>query len=106
MVLEQNIAINTSVTVGATSVTVSTARNRKMIYLRNTSTAAQVITIALDNINPAVALKGIVLSPGEFFLDSVSEGYVPWNGDIKAIASAAGATLSVQEQKIGDFYGS
>lgn len=106
MALQQNIAINTSVTVGATSILVSGARNRKMVYLRNVSTAAQVITLALDNMSPAVALKGIVLAPGEFFLDSVSEGYVPWNGDIKAIASAAGAVLAIQEQKIGDFYGS
>jgi len=107
MAYEQNAAINTSITVGATSITVSPARDRKMVYLRNTSTAAQVITLALDNMNPAVALKGLVLAPGEFFLDSVSEGYKPWNGDIKAIASAAGATLALQEQPIGDtLYGS
>jgi hypothetical protein len=106
MAYETDSATNTSITVGATSVLISGKKARKLIYLRNTSAAAQVITLAFDNSNPAVALKGIVLAPGEFFLDSLSETYKPWSGEIKAIASAAGATLALQEQKVEDFYGS
>jgi hypothetical protein len=97
MVYEQQYNRVDTVTVGATSIMISQKKDRKVIYLRNTSAAAQVITIAFDNINPAVAGKGIVLSPGEYVLDSSSEGYKAWNGDISAISSAAGGTLAVME---------
>jgi len=98
MGLQQNYARNEIITVGATEVLVSGKKNRKVIYGRNTSAAAQTITIVLDNINAAVAGQGIVLAPGEYFLESTTDGYKCWNGDIKAIASAAGATLAVMEQ--------
>jgi hypothetical protein len=98
MGLQQNFARNEIVTVGATEVLISGKKNRKVIYLRNTSTAGQVITLAFDNINATVAGRGIILAPGEFTTESTTQGYKCWNGDIKAIASAAGATLSVMEQ--------
>lgn len=92
---EQNVNDVRTLTVGAASVLVSKKAARKVIYLRNTSAAAQIITIAFDNVSDAVAGTGIVLAPGEYVSDSNSEGYTAWNGDIKAIASAAGATLSI-----------
>lgn len=95
MAYEQALNVIKSVTIGAASVLVAGKADRKSVYLRNTSTAAQVITIAFDNINAAVANVGVIIAPGEYLLDSNSEGYKCWNGDIKAIASAAGATLSV-----------
>ena len=102
MGLTQNYARNEVVTIGTTEVNISPKKNRKAIYVRNTSTAAQVVTIALDNINAAVAGTGIILAPGEYFVESTTEGYKCWNGDIKAIASAAGATIAVMEQPMED----
>jgi len=97
MALDQKPIRNDTVTVGATSVLVSQKQARKVIYIRNVSTAAQVITLALDNFNNATANKGIVLAPGEFFSDSNSEGYKCWDGDIKAIATAASGSLAIME---------
>lgn len=97
MALEKKYNRVDTVTIGATSIKISQAQERKVTYFRNTSTTNQVITLAFDNVNVAVAGKGIILSPGEYFLDSSDIGYRAWNGDINAIASAAGATLAVME---------
>jgi hypothetical protein len=103
MGLTQNYARNEIVTVGATQVVISPKKERKAIYIRNTSAAAQIVTIAFDNINAVVAGRGIVLSPGEYITESTNSGYKCWNGDIKAIANAAGATLAIMEQPQEDF---
>ena len=95
MAYDQATNVNKVVTIGTTSTLISEISAKKVIYLRNTSTTAQVITIAFDNMNEAIAGKGLIIAPGEYILDSNSEGYEAWNGKIKAIASAAGATLSV-----------
>lgn len=99
MVLQETYSINTTATVGATASKISVSKRRKVLYYRNTSTAAQVITIVFDNLagGSIVAGSGFVLSPGEFIQDSKSEGYEPWNGEVWAIASAAGATLAITE---------
>ena len=97
MGLQQEYSRNVTVTVGATSLNISPKKKRKTIYIRNISTTAQVVTIALDNVNEAVAGVGVILSPGEYFVESTSEGYSAWNGDIKAVASAAGAVVSIME---------
>ena len=94
MVYEQQLNTVDKKTIGTTSVQVSQKSNKKVIYLRNTSTSSQIITIAFDNINPAVEGVGIILAPGEYINDSSSEGYKAWNGDISAVASAPGAVLS------------
>lgn len=95
MKYEQKINVVKTVTIGTASVLVAVKSPKKVIYIRNTSTAAQVITIAFDNVSDAVANIGIVLAPGEYITDANSEGYKAWNGDIKAISSAAGGTISV-----------
>jgi hypothetical protein len=95
--LTQQPTTNKTVTVGTSSILISQKQKRKTIYIRNTSTTAQVITIALDNFSAAVANQGIVLAPGEYFSDSNSEGYKCWHGDIKAISTAAAGTLAIME---------
>jgi hypothetical protein len=98
MGLEQNYARNVSLTVGVTEVNISPKKERKSIYIRNTSTSAQIITLAFDNINAVTAGVGVVLAPGEYITESTTEGYNAWNGDIKAIANAAGGTVAIMEQ--------
>ena len=97
MGLEQDNSINKNVTIGATSINISPKKNRKTFYVRNISAAAQVVTIALDNVNVAVVNVGVVLAPGEYFVETTSDGYKAWTGDIKAVASAAGAVVTVME---------
>jgi hypothetical protein len=88
---------NEAVTVGATSVVISPeyVNGRHVLYVRNSSTAAQVITLAFGQ--AAVASNGIILNVGDFFYDAISEGYVPYSGQINAISSAAGGQVSVME---------
>lgn len=100
MVYEQQLSILKNVTIGTTSVLVSGIKDRKVIYIRNISTAGQVITIAFDNINVAVANRGIVLNAGETTIDSNSEGYKCWNGQISGVSSAAGGVISYMELPI------
>ena len=88
---------NDLVSVGATSVRVSFERLRKVIYIKNTSTGGQVITIRLDS-GAAVAGYGVVLGVNETLIDSNTEGYMCYQGEINAIASAAGGQVSVMER--------
>jgi len=97
MGLDQKNSTNVNVTVGTTSINISPKKKRKTVYIRNISTGAQVVTIALDNVNVAVVGVGVVLSPGEYFVESSSDGYNAWTGDIKAVASAAEAMVSIME---------
>lgn len=71
---------------------------RKGITLRNSSLGGQVISISPSDHEPAVAYSGIVLSSGQNLSDFTSEGYEAWQGNITAIASAAGGVLSVHER--------
>jgi len=99
MVIQETGTINELATVGGTAQLISISKRRKLLYFRNTSTAAQVVTIAFDNLNGASMIvgTGFVLAPGEYIQDSKSEGYSPWNGEVWAIASAAGATIAISE---------
>lgn len=71
---------------------------RQSIILINTSTAAQIITIAIDS--EASSNKGIVLNAGGVWQDSADGGYIPTQKQITAIASADDAKLSIQERVI------
>jgi len=99
MVIQETGVTNDVATVGATAQLISVSKRRKLLYFRNTSAAAQVVTLVFDNLNGAsmVAGSGFVLAPGEYIQDSKSEGYSPWNGEVWAIASAAGATIAISE---------
>ena len=98
MVYEQEYARNEIIAVGTSNVLISDMKKRKMVYLRNTSSGTQVITIRFDNVEPAVANKGIVLSVGEVCVDASSEGYEAWNGKIQAISSAINGQLTIVER--------
>jgi hypothetical protein len=97
MPLETGISRNELIPVGTSVVTVSREKKRKVIYLRNTSTAGQTITLTFSNNQPAVASAGIVLGTNDFIIDSQSENYRPWWGSITAISSAASGQLSCYE---------
>jgi len=71
---------------------------RKAIYIRNSSTAGQVITLSPSDAAPAVSSYGIVLKPGECWVDSTSEGYKCWQGSVNAISDAINGQVSVFEQ--------
>ncbi len=88
---------NESVAVGVTSVEIAPARERVLFYIKNTSAAAQTVTVVLGPV-AAVAGAGIVLEPGDFISDSDGDIYRAWRGPILAISSAAGATLAVTER--------
>ncbi len=86
------------ITVGATSVSIAGARARTNLYIKNTSTGGQVITLALSNFSVAVAGTGIVLGVNDVFVDSAGENYTPWTGNINAISSAANGTITIFER--------
>lgn len=84
------------ITIGATGVKVADRDStRKSIYIYNSSTGGQIITLLLSNTEAISALKGIVLGPGMSFTDADSEGYECWEGQIWAISSAADGKISV-----------
>jgi hypothetical protein len=70
---------------------------RKVIAFRNTSPAGQVLTLNFGS-QPAVANAGLVMSVGQFYIDSDSEGYLCWKGTVTAISSAVGGILSIFER--------
>ena len=72
---------------------------RKVLAITNASTAAQVITLSWGI--PAVANSGIVLQPGQSWVESIDSEYVPDLQDIWAISTAAGGVLAVKESIIG-----
>lgn len=87
---------NSKETIGTTSKRVIPASKRDVLVLRNSSTAAQKITVVMGN-KSAVADEGIVLSPGQTWIDSTNAGYKCWEGEVQAISDIAGATLSISE---------
>lgn len=90
-----SFVINAKVTVGASNQNILLDQNnRKVLFLRNSSTGGQDITIALSD-GAAVANEGIVLSPGQAYTESTSESFQCWDGKVQAIASGVGAVLSV-----------
>jgi len=93
---------NELIAVGTSAVVIADSRAesvpRKALYVRNSSTGGQDVTVLPSNARSAVALYGIVLKPGESWVDSTSEGYKCWQGSVSAIASAAGGQVSVFEE--------
>jgi len=68
---------------------------RKVLSLMNTSLAGEIISIGI--LNQAKAGQGIVLNPGDRYVESIDAGYSPSNEQVTAIASVATATLAVHE---------
>ena len=81
------------VAVGTTSLTILQDQKRMLYTITNTSTGGQTITLNMGHI--AIANIGIVLSPGQSWVDSNSEGYECYQGPIQAIASAAAGQVSI-----------
>jgi hypothetical protein len=97
--MENNI--NSQQTIGTSAVVISEQKvngktRRAGIICINSSTASQVITIAIDK-EPAAG-AGIVLSPGGSWSDTKDGGGYPTQAQILAIANLAGALLSIQER--------
>jgi hypothetical protein len=95
---------NDSLTVGTSNVLVSQNKGagvRTSVLLRNNSTGGQTITLNFSDFEAAVSGYGVVLAVGQSLTDASSEGYICWQGNINAIASGAGAVLSVYERVKG-----
>jgi len=92
------ISRNTSQTISTTSTKVLNEQERKFLYIRNSSSGAQIITVVLNDNLPAESLKGIVLSPGQAFVETDSESFKCWRGQVQAISDVAGATLTISER--------
>lgn len=92
----RGITDNRILSVGINSVKVAeNDPQRKVIFIRNNSTAGQVISLIFSNNQQAEAGTGIVLGAGQYIIDSDTEGYECWEGEIHAISSAAGGLISV-----------
>jgi len=92
---------NELISVGTAAIVVSDERNnmnqpRVSITIVNTSTAGQVITLAVDN--EAKTGKGIQLAVGGSFTDSRDSLYYPTQKYITAISDAANGQISLQER--------
>lgn len=88
---------NSAVSVGATSVLVSEAKEREELIITNTSTAGQNITLLLGE-GEAVSTYGVYLAPFSTYFSSKSAGFMPFQGRISAISDAVGGALSVFER--------
>lgn len=75
-----------------------TTSARSVLYITNSSTLNQVITLGVGQ--DAVASYGIVLYPGASYIESPSEGFRPTNARITAVASAAAGQVSVYERAV------
>jgi hypothetical protein len=83
-----------AVTVNTSSTSVLSANaNRRGLYIQNTSTSGQIITLR-QGANTAVMFEGIVLYPGGTYKMEREDYHLL---EIRAIASAAGGRLSIQE---------
>jgi len=69
---------------------------RISMIIKNTSTASEVITLGIDK--NAITGEGLVLNAGETISFSQDGGYMPPQGQVTAIASAATAKLSLYEE--------
>jgi hypothetical protein len=70
---------------------------RVVFALANTSTGGQTITVCPGH-PAAVANKGIVLAPGDKWVESTGEGFECFQGPVQAIASAAAGQISIFER--------
>jgi len=94
---------NENLTIGTTQQSVAAQvreGQRQVITFSNVSPAGQVITLSLGS--EAIALAGIPLTVfGSSWSESVDSSFIPSNLQWYAVASAAGALLSVHERLIG-----
>jgi hypothetical protein len=88
---------NEAVAVGAASIEVSPAQERKVYTMKNNSAGAQRITLSYGPI-AAVFGAGIILEPGDVVDEADGDFFRCFRGPIQAIASGAGGILAVFER--------
>jgi hypothetical protein len=101
MVGQTIIPRDETITVGTSSVELSPetgTKQRQALVITNTSTALQKVALAWGK--DAVALKGVVLLPGEHHVEAIDSAFTPLNSRISAIADGAGATVAIHERLI------
>jgi hypothetical protein len=96
--LGTEVSIQKVIPVGATSILISGKKNRISIVIRNIATDGSRISLSRSNSVAAVDGVGIILNQNEYSIDSNSEGYKAWSGDIYAIASTANGSISIEER--------
>lgn len=91
---------NSSVTISTANVTaakkVSGGYKRVQLIITNTSAAA-IVTLCKADDQLAVVGAGVRLPPNGAYFESSDSGFTCWQGEIQAIADAAG-TIAVVEQ--------
>lgn len=97
-----NIARNDSVSVGTTAVLLLDYANpnnpREFFYIRNSSTAAQVMTLVFGDNQTITANRGIVLLPTGDYAEAKSESFEVWQGRVWGICDAINGIASVVER--------
>lgn len=88
---------NSKATIGTSSERVLPSSKRNVLVLTNISTAGQKITVVQGNV-AAILNEGIILSPGQSWIDADNSGYTCWEGEIQAISDAAGGILAISER--------
>lgn len=71
---------------------------RSVFVITNTSTLNQTVSISIGS--EAVIGQGITLAPGASYYENIDARFTPTQKRITAVASAAGATLSVHERLV------
>lgn len=93
---------NEQVSVGTSAVNLvfrASPSPRSVFTIRNISAAANRVYLMLSDTQAASTITGgIILDQGDAYSESNSEGFKAWQGNISAVASAAGATLAVMER--------
>ena len=101
-VIVRHLPRDALVTVGTTTTILSpelTTQIRHALIITNASSSGQVITLGIEK--DATINQGIILQPGAIYHEVIDEKFYPTNGQITAISSASGATVSIHE-RIGD----
>jgi len=86
-----------TVTVGTTSVNILPDQKRVLHVIVNTSTGGQVITLSFGRVAIA-GVSGVVLNPGQAWVESNGEGFECYQGPIQAIANGAGGSIGVSSR--------
>jgi hypothetical protein len=101
----QHLPRDTKHTIGTTSKIISnelTTQQREAIIISNISAGGQIVTLGIGR--DAVANTGIILLGGAIYHEVIDSEFKPTNAIITAIASGAGAVVSVHE-RISDITG-
>jgi hypothetical protein len=88
-----------TLTIGTSVVEVSPetgVKERELVALSNNSPGVQVIYLAWGQ--DAAVNNGVVLRPGSAWVESIDKAFNPSNLRITAVASAAGAILTIHER--------